>query len=167
MSTFRHRTRVLLPVAVFDVRYLLSLERAKHPPIASSSHHRGGTQTFAFGSRDTLPRYASATLVLRDTSGRWRNEICLEDGFAVTRAELPQRTTAVAMVVYRAQPQSLLKINEVRFFPVNECRIPEVGTLVRHRLSDCGMYGDRRGDLLLGVVTIVACAAIFGSYYVW
>jgi hypothetical protein len=29
------------------------------------------------------------------------------------------------------------------------------------------MYGDRRGDLLLGVVTIVACAAIFGSYYVW
>jgi len=37
------------------------------------------------------------------------------------------------MTMYRDQPQSLPKINEVRFlFPMNECRIRELGILVRH-----------------------------------
>ena len=45
-----------------------NLKRTKHPPIASWSHRRQNTQTFAACNRDILPRYTSATFVLH-TSG--------------------------------------------------------------------------------------------------
>ena len=45
-----------------------NLKPTKQPPIASWSHRRQNTQTFAACNRDILPRYTSATFVL-DTSG--------------------------------------------------------------------------------------------------
>jgi hypothetical protein len=41
-----------------------NLNRTKQPPIASWSHRRQNTQTFAACNRDILPRYTTATLVL-------------------------------------------------------------------------------------------------------